>query len=294
VVYVHDVGRTLEQVRGEARLRAALEDMLDVEGVAAGSAREIRERLRRRVAARPELAWALDRPPRPGPPFRAREAAHRLAVPAALLLFSPVVVPALLVWLLTLRRHEKRDPAPHVPLDPARLRVLGDAEDFGVQNAFTSIAPVKPGRFWALSCAMSIAVGDYTARHIFNRNGLSGLRTVHFARFNRVGDRMLFTSYYDGSLESYNNDFVDQIAWVLNTVFGVEQGFPRTRWLVLEGARDELGFKSFIRGHQIETPVWWSAYPELAAVTVDENAVIRAGLRGSVSEEEAVRWLARL
>ncbi|RKS80329.1 hypothetical protein CLV35_0757 [Motilibacter peucedani] len=294
VVYVHDVGRTVQQVRLEARLRAALEDSLDEGGPVERSCREVRERLRREVASRPDLTEALDRPARPALRFRLREAAHRVAVPAALLVLLPVVLPALVLWFLALRRHERRDPAARVPLDPARLRALGDAEDYGVQNAFTSIAPVKPGRFWSVSCSMSIAVGDYVARHVFNHQGLSGLRTVHFARFDRVGDRMLFTSYYDGSLESYNNDFVDQIAWVLNTVFGVEEGFPRTRWLVRDGAHDEVGFKAFIRGHQIETPVWWSAYPELAAVTVDENAAIRAGLRGPMTEQEAARWLARL
>ena len=91
--------------------------------------------------------------------------------------------------------------------------------------------------------------------------------------------RLLFTSYYDGSLESYNNDFVDQVAWVLNTVFGQQAGYPRTRWMVLDGAHNERWFKNFIRGHQVPTPVWYSAYPSCAAVTIDQNARLRAGLQ---------------
>jgi hypothetical protein len=135
---------------------------------------------------------------------------------------------------------------------------------------------------------LTVGFADYSARHVFTKGSLSGLTTVHFARFMRVGpgSQMLFTSYYDGSLESYNNDFIDQVAWVLNTVFGQEQGYPRTRWMVLDGARDEAGFKAFIRGHQIATPVWYSAYPELSAVTVDQNARIRRGLSEEISGTE--------
>jgi hypothetical protein len=181
------------------------------------------------------------------------------------------------------------DPAPRIDLDSDRMRALGDAEDFGIQNAFASLAPIKPSRFWRLTSVLTMGFGNYSARHIFTEGSLSGLTTVHFARFMRIGpgSQILFTSYYDGSLESYNNDFIDQVAWVLNTVFGQQMGYPRTRWMVLDGARDEAGFKAFIRGHQIATPVWYSAYPELAAVTVDQNARIRLGLSSAVSATEA-------
>ena len=136
-------------------------------------------------------------------------------------------------------------------------------------------------------------MGNYTARHVFTTGSLSGLTTVHFARFMRVGpdEQVLFTSYYDGSLESYNNDFVDQVAWVLNTVFGQQAGYPRTRWMVRDGAHNERWFKNFIRGHQVPTQVWFSAYPDLAAVTIDENARLRKGLNGELDGEELLAWL---
>ena len=117
---------------------------------------------------------------------------------------------------------------------------------------------------------------------------------MHFARFMRVGpdEQVLFTSYYDGSLESYNNDFVDQVAWVLNTVFGQQAGYPRTRWMVHDGAHNERWFKNFIRGHQVPTQVWYSAYPDLPAVTIDQNARLRAGLSGELEGEDAGRMAA--
>jgi len=74
-------------------------------------------------------------------------------------------------------------------------------------------------------------------------------------------------------------------------VFGNESGYPRTHWLFGAGARDESGFKAFLRGHQIPTQAWYSAYPELTAINVDANARLRAGLRGEMSESEAAAWL---
>jgi hypothetical protein len=295
VFYVHAVGRTLEQIRGEARLRQSVEDYLDrnADELSGQTPRRAREAVRGFVSGDPALAWALE----PAPPtelsFRVREGIHKVAVPAGLLLAWPVVIPGLLLWVVALRVHETRDPDPDVELDPDRLRALGDAEDFSVQNAFTSLAPIKSGLFWGLTSRVSVRVASYFSRHIFTTGSLSGLTTVHFARFMRFGpDRaMLFTSYYDGSLESYNNDFVDQVAWVLNTVFGQQDGFPRTRWLVRDGAHNESGFKAFIRGHQIPNQVWYSAYPNLSAVTIDQNARLRAGLSGEPSAEEVEEWL---
>jgi hypothetical protein len=295
VFYVHAVGRTLEQIRDEDRLRHTVEDFVDrrAEHLAGLDEQQVREEIRDFVAADPSLSWALRAPSRPRLWWRLRETGHKVGVPAVLVLGAPVLVPAAAVWLLALRRHERVDPFPEGDPDGARLRALGDAEDYLVQNAFTSLAPIRPGRFWRLTSELTLLLGNYMARHVFTRGSLSGLTTVHFARFMHVGPHrdLLFTSYYDGSLESYNNDFVDQVAWVLNTVFGQQAGYPRTRWMVHDGAHNERWFKSFIRGHQVPTEVWYSAYPQLAAVTIDQNARLREGLSGDLEEREVQAWL---
>ena len=293
VFYVHAVGRTLAQIRDEAQLRLALEDHLDAAPLGGLGAREVRDAIRAYVASEPALSWALEPAPPPALSWRLRETLHKIAVPALLVVTLPIGIPAALVWLIALRWHERFDAFPEIEPDADRLRSLGDAEDFLVQNAFTSRAPIRPGGFWGLTSRMTELVGNYTARHVFTTGSLSGLTTVHFARFMRVGadDEVLFTSYYDGSLESYNNDFVDQVAWVLNTVFGQQAGYPRTRWMVKEGAHNERWFKNFIRGHQVPTQVWYSAYPDLAAVTIDQNARLRRGLSGELEGEELDAWL---
>jgi hypothetical protein len=61
--------------------------------------------------------------------------------------------------------------------------------------------------------------------------------------------------------------------------------------MVRDGAHNERWFKNFIRGHQVPTQVWFSAYPDLAAVTIDENARLRKGLSGELDGEELLTWL---
>jgi hypothetical protein len=89
------------------------------------------------------------------------------------------------------------------------------------------------------------------------------------------------------------DDFIDKVAWGLNAVFSNGIDYPRTNWLVKDGASDELAFKYFIRSHQMETQVWYSAYPELTAVNIENNAEIRRGLFGEMNGPEAERWLQR-
>ena len=297
VFYVHAVGRTLAQVRDEARMRCALETYLDQHAaqLAGLNPAEVRDTIRAHVAADPTLSWALTPAPPPELRWRIRETLHAIAVPALFVVTLPVVLPAALIWLLVVRWHERADPFPEIVPDNDQLSDLGAQEDLQIQNAFTSRAPIRPGWVWALTSRITELIGDYCARHLFTQGSLSGLTTVHFARFMRVdAGQVLFTSYYDGSLESYNNDFVDQVAWVLNTVFGQQAGFPRTRWMVLDGAHNERWFKNFIRGHQVPTPVWYSAYPDLAAVTIDQNAKLRAGLSANLSGKELAAWLSIL
>ncbi len=71
-------------------------------------------------------------------------------------------------------------------------------------------------------------------------------------------------------------------------------GFPRTKWLIFEGAKQEQPFKDYLRAHQVPTQVWYSAYPQLTALNIENNARLRAGLHGELSSRETERWLQRI
>ncbi len=98
-----------------------------------------------------------------------------------------------------------------------------------------AVGHVKPGRFRLLTLRAVLFGLNFTTRHIFNRGNLSGVKTIHFARWVFLDGkrRMFFASNYDGSMESYMDDFIDKVAWGLNLVFTNGVGYPKTRWLDL-------------------------------------------------------------
>jgi hypothetical protein len=107
--------------------------------------------------------------------------------------------------------------------------------------------------------------------------------------------RVFFASTYDGSLESYNDDFINKVSIGLNVIFGNGIGYPRTKWLVGRGAKDEQKFEYFLRRHEMPTDVWYNAHVGLTAFDLQRNSAIRDGLeRESLSEEEAREWVALL
>ncbi|HSD66777.1 MAG TPA: hypothetical protein VLF95_08755, partial [Vicinamibacteria bacterium] len=206
--------------------------------------------------------------------------------------------PALLVvavaFLVRLRSLEKTDPEICPRTDPAHAARLGAEEDHDVTNSFSAMGSLKPGfvRLWTTRFALLVI--DWGARHLYARGRLARVRTIHFARwvFLNGRQRVIFLSNYDGSLESYMDDFINKVGFGLNLAFGNGVGYPRTRWLIKDGCKDERKFKEYLRRHQVPTQVWYKAYPGLTAADLERNGSVRAGLESSApSEEEARAWL---
>ena len=67
------------------------------------------------------------------------------------------------------------------------------------------------------------------------RGRLARIRTIHFARwvFLDRRKRMVFFSNYDGTVESYMDNFINKTGFGLNAVFSNGIGYPHTDWLVL-------------------------------------------------------------
>lgn len=294
--YVNTVGRGLAQIRQEAALREALEDCLDRRDWTGRTATEARGELRAHVAQRADLAWALRPPAPPSVVFRAREALHMVAVPAALVLLLPVLLPVLGVWAVMLRLAERGDqPVTERPTLP-HLEELSRYEDFVTQNPFAVVGFVKPGLLRKLTFRAVLFAIDYAVRHVYDHASLAGITTIHFARWVPLDGwrRMTFASDYDGAVEAYNDDFINIVWWGLNAAFGNGVGYPPTRWLLWGGAQLEQQFKNTLRCHQVAVPAWYTAYPSLSAQNIENNARIREGLRGDMSPADAQRWLSLL
>jgi hypothetical protein len=292
--YVNTTGRTSGQIRQEAKLRDAIEEFLDAGDWNGRDPGQVRRAVRQHVQSDPELAWALEEAERPGRLARFREKLHLVAIPLLLLPLVPLLLLALPIFAIVLRIHERRDGTPpHVKQKQERILELAALEDHLVHNPFMAVGHVKPGRFRLLTLSAVLFGLNYATRHVFNRGNLSGVKTIHFARwvFLDGKKRMFFASNYDGSMESYMDDFIDKVAWGLNLVFSNGVGYPKVRWLVFGGAKDELAFKDFLRVQQVPTHVWYSAYGDLTALNIAQNERIRAGLHGDPDEREWVQSL---
>jgi hypothetical protein len=293
--YVNTSGRTVQQIRQEDRLRKAIAAFLDSRDWSGWDVMEVRQAIQKFVLAQPELSWAKSSPEPPELSWRLRETLHNIGVSLLILLFLPLVLLLLPVGLLLLRIREAKEIPDTSKAEPEQIRRLRADEDFGVQNQIIAIGHFKLGWLRWITSRLILEIADYAVRHIYTRGSLSGLNTIHFARWVIIDDgrRLFFTSNYDGSLESYMNDFIDKAFWGLNAIFSNGEGFPRTRWLFFGGIQDEQAYKRFLPTRQIPTQVWYSAYEHLSTTNIQNNAAIRAGLFETLSRSETEEWLRR-
>ncbi|MDP8992406.1 MAG: hypothetical protein M3N31_05035 [Actinomycetota bacterium] len=294
--YVNTIGRTVQQVHQEARLREGLQGFLDSRDWEGQPPSAIHTAVRQFVAQDPKLNWARWPADRPDPKWRLRNRAHQVGVPLLLLPVLPLALAGLPLYLAVLWMHERRDeaaPPGSGPRDPE----LTAMEDLAAQNPFSAVGILKPGPFRLYTTMAMLKIVNYAARHIYNQGSLTGVKSLHFARWVFLDGkrRILFASNYDGSLENYMDDFIDKIAWGLNAIFSNGMGYPPTRWLVFGGANYELEFKAFLYRYKVATPVWYSAYPELTALNIANNARVRKGLaRERMSPRRTEQWLSWL
>lgn len=296
--YINWVGRTVRQVREEDALRLALEDHLQRHAslFAAMGLKETHAALAE--FARGELRYGrLTLTPPPPTPFgwRVRNILHLIGVPLLLLLLAPLLILYLPIFAIQLRSREKTDPeiAPRVKSDHAEQ--LATIEDYDVTNQFTAMGSLKPGLFRRWTLAFLLWALNWTTRHLYTRGHLARVGTIHFARWVFINKRrrLLFASNYDGALETYMDDFINKVGWGLNLVFSNGVGYPSSRWLVLDGAKDEQKFKNFLRRHQLPTQVWYKAYPGLTAFDLERNTLIREGIeKQSMPEADLRQWVA--
>jgi len=298
--YCNYVGRTVQQTREEQQLRLALRTYLDRSPeVANGSAREVHQSLRRYVQEETAQGRLTLTPSAPTP--LGWRIGHMFAwITLSLLIIGfvvilPLTIIPLGILALVVRSREASDPE-FAPRPEHRLETtLAALEDHDVTNQFTAMGSLKPGWLRALIAALVLRIINLASRTLYNKGRLTRIHTIHFARWVYMDKRtrVLFTSVYDGSLESYNEDFINKTSIGLNLIFGNGVGYPRTAWLVGKGAKDEQKFKYFLRRHELPTDVWYNAHAGLTAFDLLRNSVIRNGIeKTSLTEQEAREWVA--
>jgi hypothetical protein len=316
--YVNWIGRTVRQIREEAALHDALANHLawyptdrikdEPRQIHIALVRAVSENGPRLTppAATP-LGWQMRRLR-----YILAAAAAAFIVALPLLLLSPgaalLVYCAVLlmigavagVFLVCLRRHEttaldlRGQPKP--PSDQ-HLLALGALQDHDVTNQYTALGSFRPGPLSRWTTTIVWWLVNLATPILYPRGNLGRIKTIHFARWVFLDGkrRGMFASNYDGSSESYMDDFVNKVAFGLNLTFGQGVGYPRTRFLLSGGAALEQDFKNTQRRHSLPTEVWYKAYPGLTLFDIARNTRIRQGLeRTRMTETEIRQWLAEI
>lgn len=298
--YINWRGRSVEQVREERALYEALQARLPQATSETGGSdpkalrRHLKEYIDEEVAA-----LNLRLTPEPPTPFGEVVAnfLHLVGVPLILLLLSPLILLGAPFYLIRLRQLEESDPDINIRPDRARVEQLALQEDHFETNQFNVFGQVKPGWFRVGTIGFLLWIVDYTARHIYRRGYLTRIQTINFARWVLLdrGRRVFFASNYDGSLDSYMDDFINKVGWGLNLVFSNGIGYPPTRWLIKGGAKFEGRYKKTLRRNQLPSETWYKAYPGINAIEMARNSRVRKGLEKRNPGVREVRdWLSLL
>lgn len=288
-VYVNCAGRSTRQILQEALLHQALREARTANPKA--SLEELVAIFRDAGASVP--LTPLERRSLKG---SVREALHFMLLPLLGLVLAPLLLLLSPLLAFMLRRREKRDPviAP-VPSRERNHQLLAQ-EDHDITNQYSAIGSLKPGAFRRWLTVAILWIINWGARHIYNKGRLARVNTIQFASWTFFDEkrRVYFASNYDGSREAYNDDFINKVAFGLNLSFSNGLGYPRTRWLILDGAWHEQDFKRYLFHHQIPTQVWYKAFPGLSNYDMARNARIRAGFEKKLAGEALRRWIAEI
>jgi hypothetical protein len=328
--YVAWPGRSVGDLRREQQLRDRIEAVIEEDHLSAAGSAEAAAAIRRKIGADPELAWAATPAPVPFLVRRGRLVIAAAVAPIALVLLGILggavsgsndrhrrqararlkaivgLVAALAVRLRVAesgddRRDQARTPDWQTTYDQwsQHLGRIREREDVQVMNHMISVIPIKPGRFRQLVLRTVLFVVNLFARVSANKGSLGGIRSIHFARWviTPDGKDLIFLSNFDGSWESYLNEFIDKASIGLTAVWTNSDnavGFPQTKWLITKGARDEVRFKAFARYSMWPTRVWYSAYPTLTVSNTRNNMAIRKDLFAPLDASGLQAWLRRL
>ena len=242
--YVNAIGRTVRQIRSEARLREMIEEFLDRAKPPTHDREALRRQIQDFVRNEPSLQWALK--PVQDRGWRLRRTIARIAIVLVAIPVLIIALPLSIMWAFVIRWHEKIECGDPPRSEPAHVATLADDEDRTLQNQFSALSFRKGTWIRLATPVVFLWLARIVVRYFFDTDNLAGLKTIHFARWTFIDGkrRLLFTSNYDGSHENYMGDFIDIVAWGLNASFSHGPEYPRTRWLILDGAWNERSFQA--------------------------------------------------
>ena len=198
-------------------------------------------------------------------------------------------------FALLLYRADTTDKPEDLDPDLAKVREIAKRENPPncEQNHFLSVSPLKPGWFRKFTLGIALWGIELVVSRAFRPGYIVNMGTIHFARWFRPpgSERLVFLSNYDGSWESYLEDFITKAYPGQNAAWSNAVGYPRTKWLINDGAQDGDRFKRWVRRQQQPTQFWFNRLAHLTADQMRNNAVIAWELARATTDSQARAWL---
>ncbi len=225
-------------------------------------------------------------------------AGHLLAAAVTGLAATVLIVLAVLgVFLIVLRTHELSAGEKADDKQPGfdDVKALIEREDHPgyAQNHLTSVTQLKAGWFRKLTLAGSLWGIGKLILHWYRPGFVLDMGTIHYAQWFRLPgtEKLIFLTNYDGSWESYLEDFITKAPKGQTAAWGHGVGFPRLQYLLFGGARDGDRFKRWVRRQQVVTQCWYSRFPKLTTNQIRNNALIHDGLMRAHTDTAARAWI---
>ena len=152
-------------------------------------------------------------------------------------------------------------PGDEIPADATSV-APAFREDAVAQNQLTVVTVVDPAGVDRVRAVLA-AIDSYSKR-LSPAGSLIGVSTIHFVRWLLIdeGRRLMLISDYDGSWESYIDEFAEMILSGLDAIWETSYGRPP------DGARDIPAFKRFLRSHQVPSDIFFAAYPDETVLNI--------------------------
>ncbi len=164
-------------------------------------------------------------------------------------------------------RPAQNDPGFHLQPNATQLARRQESraiEDQISQNQFLTFHAIDPGFLGINILILKVILWLAAGRAKKAKGNLSGIPTIHSLRWviipsKMMGDKpyLLFESNYNGSWDSYVDDFVQYACRRMNLIWGKCQDYRS--W----GAQDTEWFKQHIRNYLFPAQAYYSAYPDL-------------------------------
>jgi deferrochelatase/peroxidase EfeB len=212
----------------------------------------------------------------------------------ALWVASAVLIAEHAAIYLLLRRKEASDVAENLPPSAEAVAAIMKREDFFAQNHMAASSTMQPGHLRRLTLRVGLWVAGQLGAHFSKPGSLATTSVIHFARWILLPgtNQLLFMSNFDGTWESYLEDFIELAHQGVTGIWSNTVNFPKTSNLFNDGATDGDRLRRWTRRQQRPSLVWYSAYPQLTLQRIRTNAAIRQGIACATTEAEAEDWLA--